>query len=60
MNENEIVVGPEFDFQIRDIVEDVYQGREVLAIILTCCRTGDVVFIDKETGEVIGYQFGAW
>lgn len=24
--------------------------------VLDCCRTGNVAFFDKETGEVLGYQ----
>ncbi len=38
--------------------EQEYKGREVIAVFLNCCYTGDVAYIDKETQEVIGFRLG--
>ena len=42
-----------------DLVQDqVYKGKEVYAVILNCCYTGDSAIIDKKTGEIITYRLG--
>jgi hypothetical protein len=60
LNEEQINVGPKFDFGIRDIREDEYDGREVIMVILDCCGMGDYAYIDRETGEVLSYGLGAY
>jgi len=44
--------------KIMDISEGRYQGKEVCETILDCCFAGDRAYIDKESGEIIGFQLG--
>ena len=47
------------EYNIREIEEVQYQGKDLLKIYLDCCYgAGDIATIDKETGEVIGFSPG--
>jgi hypothetical protein len=60
LNQEQIRVGDWSTFDIEDIREAEFNGRAAILIHLDCCHTGDTSYIDRETGEVLGYVKGAW
>jgi hypothetical protein len=60
LNENQIWVGRGAPYDISSMSESKVDGRLVITIVFSCCGTGDMAGIDKETGEVLGYTLGIW
>jgi hypothetical protein len=60
LNEKQIWVGRNANLEVAEIVEGEMDGRKVIIIRFSCCGTGDSAAIDKETGEVIGYNMGIY
>jgi hypothetical protein len=53
-------VGRNANLEVAEIIEGEMDGRKVIIIWFTCFGTGDSAAIDKETGEVIGYNMGIY
>lgn len=47
-------------YQIKEIEESFQNARTVATVSLNCCGMGDRAVIDKETGEVLSFQAGAY
>jgi hypothetical protein len=60
LNEKQIWVDRNAALEVAEITEGIMDGREVIIVRFTCCGTGDTAAIDKETGEVIGYNKGIY
>jgi hypothetical protein len=60
LNENQIWVGRNAGLTVSDVLEKEIDGRQVIVLLFSCCGTGDSAAIDKETGEVLGYDLGIY
>lgn len=57
LKENDKLVEPAnpCEWKIREKKNDVFQGKQVFKIKMTCCFMGDELIIDKKSNKVIGY-----
>ena len=46
-------------YKVRSVKMDTMNGREVLAVELTCCYLGDIAYFDPASKKIISLKFGA-
>ena len=59
---NKIKVDPAnpAEYEIKKMEERTDEGRAVVWVFLNCCGMGDIAIFDKNTGELIKFQVGAY
>lgn len=48
------------EYRIKRLEDRTENGRAVVWVFLNCCGMGDIAIFDKNTGELIKFQVGAY
>lgn len=48
------------EYKIKRLEDRTENGRAVVWVFLNCCGLGDIAVFDKETGELVKFQVGAY